>query len=399
MTNFIPFIDSLGFIQGLVLGSIIIILGRGKLASWFFGLFVITYAIELGDAILFEFGYIENTHRLAFAPLNFFFLNLPLLYLYLERIVGKFSWRTHIWWFLPGILEFSIFTTFFIFYAHFDKENFELILELYYFLSMVFYIVVALLIIYKTWGYQKILNQSHSSHNTSNLRWIIYICVFLVIYLLCFFYLEFQYNRTLYLSLITSNIIFIYLISILGIKQKHLEIEASDEPIPFESAVLRPNKTSSSGGKEMIRDNNLNTASAPAQEHTESSVCQEEGQENKSDQNVSLFNYLDNKIKEEKDFLDPEVNVFKLSRKFRLNSRRFSEIIKKQTGKSFRVYINTLRVNYAKSLIQNPNNDHLTMVSIGYDSGFQSKSAYYSSFKDVTNLTPIEFKNQVRNND
>ncbi|WP_194778108.1 helix-turn-helix domain-containing protein [Pararhodonellum marinum] len=69
-----------------------------------------------------------------------------------------------------------------------------------------------------------------------------------------------------------------------------------------------------------------------------------------------------------------------------------SQAINTCLEKSFFELINGYRVEEAKKLILDENLNHLSMVGIGFEAGFSSKTAFNTAFKKHTGLTPSEFK-------
>jgi len=64
---------------------------------------------------------------------------------------------------------------------------------------------------------------------------------------------------------------------------------------------------------------------------------------------------------------------------------------------SFKDYINTLRVEEAKSYLVDDDFSAYTLVAIGLEAGFNSKSAFNTSFKKITGETPSQFKKRHAN--
>ena len=58
-------------------------------------------------------------------------------------------------------------------------------------------------------------------------------------------------------------------------------------------------------------------------------------------------------------------------------------------------YINQFRVEEVKERLRNPEFKHYSIESIGLDSGFNSKSSFFSIFKKHTSLTPYNYKKQI----
>ncbi|RZJ64360.1 MAG: AraC family transcriptional regulator [Flavobacterium sp.] len=91
-------------------------------------------------------------------------------------------------------------------------------------------------------------------------------------------------------------------------------------------------------------------------------------------------------------YLDCELNLVKLADAMRLSTHQLSYVINNGTGENFFNFINRFRVKKAETLLTDPNFDHLTIVAIGFDSGFNSKTAFNTAFKKVTAYTPTEFR-------
>ena len=97
-------------------------------------------------------------------------------------------------------------------------------------------------------------------------------------------------------------------------------------------------------------------------------------------------------LEKEKLYTNPNLNLKDLSKAVNLPKDYVSEVLNHQLGKSFRVYINELRIEKAKLLLMNNKNAHLSMLGIAYEAGFKSESTFYNAFKKVTGTTPRHFK-------
>jgi len=94
----------------------------------------------------------------------------------------------------------------------------------------------------------------------------------------------------------------------------------------------------------------------------------------------------------ERNFLDPQLSQEKVAENLGVSTGHLSETINTQLQQSFKEYVNTLRVETAKTYLKNPEFSNYTLVAIGLEAGFNSKSAFNTSFKKITGLTPSEFK-------
>jgi AraC-like DNA-binding protein len=93
----------------------------------------------------------------------------------------------------------------------------------------------------------------------------------------------------------------------------------------------------------------------------------------------------------EKPFLDPNLTLPMLSAKLCCTVHLLSKIINEQFGKNFFDYINGYRVSYFINLAQKPTSDQYTILSLAFESGFNSKSTFNHSFKKITDKTPSQY--------
>ncbi|MGI9531522.1 helix-turn-helix domain-containing protein [Lutimonas sp.] len=106
---------------------------------------------------------------------------------------------------------------------------------------------------------------------------------------------------------------------------------------------------------------------------------------------LELFTKIDSLVQEKKLFLDPSLSLESLASSLGISAGYLSFLINNYGSSNFSDYINQFRVHQAKQLIVEPEYSNYTIVSIGLESGFNSKSTFYKSFKKFTNLTPAEF--------
>jgi AraC-like DNA-binding protein len=106
---------------------------------------------------------------------------------------------------------------------------------------------------------------------------------------------------------------------------------------------------------------------------------------------------FENLIKEKRLFLDGNLKLDTIASQLNVSKGHLSRTVNSELGISFSDYINNLRVEEAKSYLSNPEFDRYTLVAIGLEAGFNSKSTFYSTFKKFTGLTPLQFKNNLNN--
>ena len=117
----------------------------------------------------------------------------------------------------------------------------------------------------------------------------------------------------------------------------------------------------------------------------------------KSEKQQRLFSRIDTFVKDQKIFLDPYLSLESLAEMMNMSSGHLSFLINNYSEHNFSDYINELRVNQSKSFIKNDAYINYTILSIGLESGFNSKSTFYAAFKKFTGLSPAQFKTKFTN--
>ncbi|WP_261509871.1 AraC family transcriptional regulator [Chryseobacterium paludis] len=94
----------------------------------------------------------------------------------------------------------------------------------------------------------------------------------------------------------------------------------------------------------------------------------------------------------EKPYLDGDLNLLKLSDLIQINAHQLSYLLNTGFNENFFHFVNKYRVQYAKELLLDDSQKKLSMVGIAFESGFNSKTAFNTIFKKMTEMTPSEFK-------
>lgn len=95
-------------------------------------------------------------------------------------------------------------------------------------------------------------------------------------------------------------------------------------------------------------------------------------------------------IKEKELYLNPNFSLTDAAKELRLTKHVLSQYINEKLDKSFPALMNEYRIEKAKRLLESKSN--YTIESLGYDSGFSSKSTFFTAFKKATGMTPTEYQ-------
>ena len=107
-------------------------------------------------------------------------------------------------------------------------------------------------------------------------------------------------------------------------------------------------------------------------------------------------NWLKQAMKTNCYYREPELSLSSLAEKLGIGPHELSRIINTALKKSFADFINEFRVRDFTVKVQDPAYDHLTLLGIAFESGFNSKSNFNRAFKQVTGKNPIDYKKEAQ---
>lgn len=94
----------------------------------------------------------------------------------------------------------------------------------------------------------------------------------------------------------------------------------------------------------------------------------------------------------EQNFSKYELSLEKIASDLNMGINRVSQIIKQETGKSYKDYIIELRINYAKELLLKSD---LTVADICTQVGYSNISHFIKTFKERVGKTPGVFRKGI----
>lgn len=91
-------------------------------------------------------------------------------------------------------------------------------------------------------------------------------------------------------------------------------------------------------------------------------------------------------------YTNPELTLSILAKELNIRPQLLSQFINDNLNKSFTQFINEYRIDEAKRLLKD--STQLKIEAVGFESGFNSSSTFYSSFKKITGTTPSNYQKE-----
>lgn len=101
---------------------------------------------------------------------------------------------------------------------------------------------------------------------------------------------------------------------------------------------------------------------------------------------------LSDLMQTEKTYLDSNLSLPKLAQMLQISTHELSYLINTGFDDNFFGFVNRYRVEESKRILTTPQYQHLSMVGIAFEAGFNSKTAFNTAFKKITTISPTEFQ-------
>jgi len=363
MMNF-PMIMGITSGAAFLLGFLLLAHSRkvNLIGNIYLGLFVITLGLAMLEIPLFSQKF-HLKHPNLFEMIGLIrFLTAPFLYisiLYFTSFYKKFE-KKNLWHFLPFLIFLIFRFPFFI-----TGKNIEFSYEVG---RVVFFILKTALplqtVIYWLLSFRRLqkhlknIHEFSSSTEKINLSWLKYFLLVLLFIVTAWFNLIF-FNLT---DLIECTP-FIYLLSVFflayfSLQQKEI-FDFSKSELHDLSAIKEYKKES----PKRVSDTRL----------------------------TEIDGKLQLLMNSEKLYLDNDLSLPKLAKHLNSSCNETSFVINELYGDNFYNFINKYRIEEAKNLLLSEKYNQLNILGIAYESGFNSKTTFNTTFKKDIGYSPTEF--------
>ncbi|WP_126651136.1 helix-turn-helix domain-containing protein [Chryseobacterium aureum] len=353
------------FIVILIYGSLVFLsllklanpLKVNRKANFWFGIFLFLWSTFWLDEILFLItGSIIEFHSLFFVKCIQFFTPVVFYLSVLFYTNPSFTFNTRDFRFL---LLPAAFVLCLILVKSGYETPFEYLSVILILIQALFYTGLSYITIRK---HQRRIQQFSSNTEGINLNWLEYIIlILLMVNVIYVIYNLFYDPKALNFFINTIFLSVIYWVGYYSLKQK--EIYPLEEKHRQELISIDEDSHPEEIKRKLISDEEL----------------------------VKIKAGLERIMAVQKPYLDSELNLIRLAEMLSVSTHHLSYVINTGFGKNFFQYVNEYRVGYAKKLLKEPNSK-LSILGIAYESGFNSKTSFNTTFKKVTGQTPSEFK-------
>lgn len=111
---------------------------------------------------------------------------------------------------------------------------------------------------------------------------------------------------------------------------------------------------------------------------------------------AGLKRQVEEYMAKDKPYTNPKLSLSELAGKLKMSQHILSRVINDGFEKNFFDFINSYRIDDFKKRVDNPKFKNYTLLSIAYEVGFNSKTAFNRSFKKITGQTPRDYYNASR---
>jgi AraC-like DNA-binding protein len=354
-----------GITQGLIFGLVVLCSKRYRHpATLFLGCFILSFSLDNLQYYLEDTGIVTNVqlYTIFFIPFQLLSGPLFLLYgLYLLEPERKFR-RSQYLLFLPFVIGLILNTGYKFLWAVDFRNNavsafFEYLESVTEFFSILFDVSVLIYL----YGKVRRAERRQQRQNAGLLTW--FRIVLLSLFLLSALWLvvtvaDYIYDTEYWYAVYIGMSVIVYWMGHVGV---------------YKFGVQQAQKAARPASRQIGVSGSAN------------------GIENRNEHIVALEALLVG----ERLFLDPTLTLDKVAAELDLSKSHLSRIINAELQMGFPDYLNALRVEEAKSYLSSPDYANYTLVAIGLEAGFNSKTTFNTVFKKFTSVTPSEFRNST----
>lgn len=98
-------------------------------------------------------------------------------------------------------------------------------------------------------------------------------------------------------------------------------------------------------------------------------------------------------MEEQRLYLDSDLKLADVATALGTNRNYISDCINSQRGCSFTQFVNNYRINYAQQLLRTRSD--IKISEVWTTSGFSTERTFLRTFKQLTGMTPSEYKAQI----
>ncbi|MFC1724722.1 helix-turn-helix domain-containing protein [candidate division KSB1 bacterium] len=379
----------IGFAQSLFFVVLILTKKKKVLSDYFLSFFIFLLGGHSFFTYCISSGLFHAKSSIIFIDIYYWTLLGPTLLMY-TNLMTKESQRLELkflFYLIPMIIATIGFSKYIFvnesnFYTEMNNKNWHYILFVYIWMynSPLFYVFT----IMHLRNHQKKIKQFYSYSKNVDLKWLYFLSNGFAVFL---FFTLFETYLEKFLGIKTPSIysytwlimvIYIFGIGFYGYRQRGIFLHIEDETV---SLSINPENSESDNPE-------TNKIVKGRTSYQKSGLKKEEADE-------LAQNLLDIMINE-KLYIDSELNLLTLAQRLGTSSHKLSQVINENFAKNFFDFINEFRIEEVKKQLFAPEKSNYKIMAIAKDCGFNSKSSFYTIFKNSTSLTPSEYINHVK---